>query len=125
MVCCCNLKPLTKLETRVESAGFELLKLKYDKRLSKFFFQFVLAAPVQRGHRVHHPAGVFGDHRGGRRGQRVVGRGSHSSTFQLNVSAFCGIGVSFRGCKGGVKQVTGGIRGFIGCILCKKRLRLS
>jgi len=30
------------------------------------------------------------------------GRGLHSSTFRLNVSAFCGIGGAFRGCSGGV-----------------------
>jgi hypothetical protein len=29
-------------------------------------------------------------------------RGLHSSTFQLNVSAFCGIGSAFRGCLEGV-----------------------
>ena len=28
----------------------------------------------------------------------VLGRGLHSSTFRLNVSAFCGIGGAFRGC---------------------------
>jgi len=32
----------------------------------------------------------------------VLGRGLRSSTFQLNVSGFCGIGVTFRGCSGGV-----------------------
>ena len=32
----------------------------------------------------------------------IVGRGLHSSTFQLNLSAFCGIGGTFRGCLGGV-----------------------
>ena len=30
------------------------------------------------------------------------GRVSHSSTFQLNVSTFCGIGGALRGCSGGV-----------------------
>jgi len=39
------------------------------------------------------------------------GRGLHSSTFQLNVSAFCAIGGAFREHSG--------------CILCQKRLRLS
>ena len=29
-------------------------------------------------------------------------KGLHSSTFRLNVSAFCGIGGAFRGCLGGV-----------------------
>jgi len=31
---------------------------------------------------------------------RTAGRGLHSSTFRHNVSAFCGIGVAFRGCLG-------------------------
>jgi len=39
-------------------------------------------------------------------------RGLHSSTFRLNVSAFCGIGGAFRGCLGGVEGVLGGIRGY-------------
>jgi hypothetical protein len=29
---------------------------------------------------------------------RNLGRGPHSSTFRLNVSAFCGIGGAIRGC---------------------------
>jgi len=32
----------------------------------------------------------------------VKGWGLHSSTFQLNLSAFCGIGRACRGCLGGV-----------------------
>ena len=31
-----------------------------------------------------------------------TGRGSHSTTFRLTISAFCGIGGAFRGCLGGV-----------------------
>ena len=49
-------------------------------------------------------------------------RGLHSSTSQLNISAFCWIGDTFkgcvggiqevfRGCLGGVQEVLGGIRG--------------
>ena len=34
--------------------------------------------------------------------QRVHGRGFHSSTFQLNLSAFCSMGGVFKGCLGGV-----------------------
>jgi hypothetical protein len=33
------------------------------------------------------------------------GRGSHSFTFQLNLSAICGIGGAFEDCSGGGKQV--------------------
>jgi len=39
------------------------------------------------------------------------GRGLHSSTFRLNVTAFCGRGVTFsglfRGCLGGVRGCKG------------------
>jgi len=52
-------------------------------------------------------------------------RGLHSSTFWLNLSAFCGIGGACRGGLGGVQEMLGGIRGCAGCILCQKRLRLS
>jgi len=45
--------------------------------------------------------------------------------FRLNASAFCGMGGAFRGCLGGVQEVRWRMRVYIGCILCKKRLRLS
>jgi hypothetical protein len=32
----------------------------------------------------------------------TAGSGLHSSAFRLNISAFCVIGVAFRGCLGGV-----------------------
>jgi hypothetical protein len=54
----------------------------------------------------------------------LAGRGLHSSTFRLNVSAFCGIG----GPSGGAYSVFEGVMGIMGCfgcILCQKRLRLS
>jgi hypothetical protein len=38
-------------------------------------------------------------------------RGLHSSTFRLNVSAFCAIGGAFRGCIGDVEEVLGNIKG--------------
>jgi hypothetical protein len=55
----------------------------------------------------------------------IVGRGLHSSTFRLNVSAVCGIGGAFRCCLRGERGVSGGIRGCLGYISCQKRLRLS
>jgi len=61
----------------------------------------------------------------GIRRQLVPGRGLHSSTFRLNVSAFCGIGGALRGYSRGVYEVVGGKRGCLRRILCKKRLRLS
>ena len=47
------------------------------------------------------------------------GRGLQSSTVRLDISAFC------RGCLGGVQEVSGDIMGYLWCILCQKRLRLS
>jgi len=55
----------------------------------------------------------------------VPGRGLHSSTFRLNLSALCGIGGASEGCLGVVQGVLEGIRGHEGRILCEKRLRLS
>jgi hypothetical protein len=53
------------------------------------------------------------------------GRGLHSFTSQLNLSAFCGIEGTLRGFLGGVWGVSGGIKGCLGCILFQKWLRLS
>jgi len=39
----------------------------------------------------------------------------HSFTSGLNLSAFCGIGGAYRGCKGGEYGVLGGSRGCFGC----------
>jgi hypothetical protein len=46
----------------------------------------------------------------------VRGRGLHSSTFQLNVSAFCGIGCAFRGCVRGVQGVSMRCSGVLGVV---------
>jgi len=51
-----------------------------------------------------------------RKGRALLGRGLHSSTFRLNVSAFCGIGVAIRGCPGAVQGVLGLIMGCLGCM---------
>ena len=53
-----------------------------------------------------------------------LGRGLHSSTFRLNVSAFCGIGGASTGSSGGVQEVLEGISGCPWCILHQKRLKL-
>jgi len=61
-------------------------------------------------------------------GSRHCGRGLHSSTIRLNVSAFCGTGGAFRGCLGGIYEVLGDMQGCLGCLgcsLCQKRLTLS
>jgi hypothetical protein len=52
----------------------------------------------------------------------LVGRGLHSSTLQLNVSAYYGIGGQLRGYSGGVYVVCQGV---CGGVLCQKRLRLD
>ena len=56
---------------------------------------------------------------------RPVARGLHSFNFWLNSSAFCGTGDACRGCFGGVLGVSAGNMGYVGCILCQKRLTLS
>jgi NADH:ubiquinone reductase (non-electrogenic) len=43
--------------------------------------------------------------------KEVEDRGLHSSTFRLNLSAFCGIGGAFRNCSGGGKKVFRGYQG--------------
>jgi hypothetical protein len=55
----------------------------------------------------------------------LTGRGLHSSTFRLNVSAFCGIGGAIRGYRGIVRGALGVMMGFSGGIWCQKQLRLS
>ena len=48
----------------------------------------------------------------------VRGRGLHSFTSQLNLSAFYGIGGGRRGCVARVKGVFGGAEGvYVGCFL--------
>jgi len=44
----------------------------------------------------------------------LQGRGLHSSTYQLNVNAFCRIGDALRGCLGGVWAVLRAIGGVEG-----------
>jgi hypothetical protein len=82
--------------------GTKRLKLLYDKLLSNFAFNFslhrytlvlfILFPFLRRDvRRASVPAHLL-----------LTGRGLHSSTFWLNVSAFCGVGGAFRGCLGGV-----------------------
>jgi hypothetical protein len=53
-----------------------------------------------------------------------LGRGLHSSTVQLNLSALYGIRGARRGCVSRAQGVFGCL-GCVGCILCQKRLKLS
>jgi len=47
--------------------------------------------------------------------KRNGGRGSHSSTFRLDVSAFCGIGCTCRGYLGVLQAMLVHIAGCLGC----------
>jgi hypothetical protein len=55
----------------------------------------------------------------------VQGRGLHSSTSQLDFSAFYGIGGARRDCVARVKRGFRGCLGYVGCLLCQTRLKLS
>ena len=68
---------------------------------------------------------VTARHPGGAQHGGQGGRGLHSSTLQLNFSAFCVTRGAVRGCFGGVQGLEGGIRGVNGVLLCQKRLKLS
>jgi len=59
---------------------------------------------------------------------RGGGRGLHSSTLQLNLSALYGIGGARRDCVARVKGVLGGVQGVQGVqgvVSCQTRLKLS
>jgi len=66
------------IKPTLKAPATKRLKLQYDGPLYNFAFNFNL-----RRYNVA-PLAVVESH---------VGRGLHSSTFRLNVSAFCGIGV--------------------------------
>jgi hypothetical protein len=71
---------------------------------------------------VHAPGGARAAEAGGARPTR---RGLHSSTFQLNVSTFCGIKVAFGGCSGGVRVVLGGNRGWPGSVFVSEAAQVK
>ena len=51
-------------------------------------------------------------------GASARGRGLHSFTSQLDLSAFCGAGCARRDCAALVKGVLRGVRGGVGCVGC-------
>jgi len=53
------------------------------------------------------------------------GRGLHSFTSQLNLSAFYGMGDARRDYGARVKGVLGGVYGVYGVFVCQTRLKLS
>ena len=89
-----------------------LVHYEYDKRLSTFAFKIDLRRYMVGP--VHGPvAGGAGRQRPAARRHRhagVPGRGLHSFTFRLNVSALCGIGGAYRGCLRGVMGYLGVFR---------------
>ena len=81
---------LNLIATRVGSAWFQHLKLNDDELLSSLCFQFC-RAPLRHGVSPHGARGVGAHHPRGAHAGQDLGRGLHSSTFSLNLSAFCGI----------------------------------
>jgi hypothetical protein len=79
-------------------------------------------------HRGEGVKGEWGDGDGAafqlRGGGWVEGRGLHSFTSQLNLSAVFGIGGARRDCVTRVKGVLGGVDG-LGVFVCQTRLKLS
>jgi len=78
------------IKPKLKPPGTTCLKLKHDGLLSNFGFKFNL--------RRYAAVRVFQAVNAQVKGDKLDGRGLHSSTFQLNVSALCGIGGAFRGC---------------------------
>jgi len=65
---------------------------------------------AQRERFVQDTLGGFNDEDGSGQGEKwmsVRPRGLNSSTFRLNVSAFCGVGSECRGCVGGIRRYSG------------------
>jgi hypothetical protein len=80
---------LDPIKPALKAPGIKRLKLICNDPLSNFAFKFnlrhyTMALAIQS------------------KMSEVLGRGSHSSTFRLNVSAFCGSGGRFRGYSGAV-----------------------
>ena len=93
------------VEPKFNLPGIKRLKLKFDEPLSKFAFKFKLRHYSMGGGGNGPQPRVFTDSAGA--ASSAGGRGLHSSTFQLNVSALRGIGGAFKGCSGGVRGVRG------------------
>jgi len=54
-----------------------------------------------------------------------IGRGLHSSTSQLNLSALYEKGGARRDCVARIKGVLGGVQGVKGVFVCQTRLKFS
>jgi hypothetical protein len=109
----------------LKAPGAEPFKPKCDELLSNFAFNFNLRGYIKVAERLTPQAALVGAGAAHAVLHSAMGRGSHSSTFRLNLSAFCGKGGALGGCLGGVQGVSGVIRAWLGCVLCPKWLRLS
>jgi len=103
------------MKPELKAPGTNLFTPQHDKPLSNFAFNFNLRRynlraprrpPVSPNHpgavgvSLRQPGVVHPELR-----HHVRGRGLHSSSFRLNVCAFCGIGGSFVDCLRGVLEV--------------------
>ena len=77
------------IQPTLKAPGPKRLKLSHDKLVSSYAFDCNLCRYIVDCH-VHAPQYAF------------TGRGLHSSTFQLNVSAFCR-----------TRSIQGGVRGYL------------
>jgi hypothetical protein len=78
------------IKTMLKAPGTKRLKLKCDDVASSFAFNFNLRRYILSPNMCVERKSV----------PDLIGRGLHSSTFQLNLSAVCGIGGATRGCLG-------------------------
>ena len=81
------------MKSTFKAPGSKLLKLEQEKLLSNFAFKFNLRRYTQGGPGMPEMLTPT---------SAIMGRGLHSFTFQLHVSAFCGIGGAFSVRLGGV-----------------------
>jgi hypothetical protein len=113
------------IKPTVKAPVTKRLKLMCDDPLSYIAFKFDLRRYSEVAERLTPQAALVGAGAAHAVLHSAMGRGSHSPTFRLNVSAFCGKGGALGGCLGGVQGVSGVIRAWLGCVLYQKRLRLS
>jgi hypothetical protein len=90
------------MKPNLKASGPERLRLSYDELLSTVAFKFNLRRYTKLYQVVDEVAPGGGARGGKAAAMGPTGRGLHSFTFQLNLTAFCGTRGAFRGCLGGV-----------------------
>ena len=93
------------VKPRLKAPGCERLKLKYDDLLSNVALNFMLRHYNEKTP-LHRAVESMS-----REGTRMLGRGSHSFTSQLNLIDLYGVGGARRGCVAHAKGVLGGAQG--------------